>query len=274
MKILVLSLFVLLIASVLPRAQQRWTRTYVRGERAGAHSVQQTSDGGYIVAGYINGSSQFRCLPRQDQCLRRYGLDENPWRTGQRRGVLCPADPRMEGYIVVGYTSPLQRKQRCLPHKTDSSGDTMLDENPTVGGQTILPTRFSKTSDGGLCRRRIDEFLRGRQLLMFTCSRPNDSPGIRLLDQDLRRNGATMSGSSVRATSEGATLSQGSPAPSAQAPTMLPHQDECFRGHALDQDLWVGLALRAPQSGRPRTAATSSRDTLTPLLQRHTMSSS
>ena len=55
MKTISAVLFVLLVASFAP-AQQRWTRTYGEASGAGAHSVQQTSDGGYIVAGNINGA--------------------------------------------------------------------------------------------------------------------------------------------------------------------------------------------------------------------------
>jgi hypothetical protein len=45
-------LFVLLLVS-LAHAQQRWERTYGGTREDWGYSVQQTSDGGYIIAGRI-----------------------------------------------------------------------------------------------------------------------------------------------------------------------------------------------------------------------------
>jgi hypothetical protein len=46
-------LFALLLVSF-AQAQQRWTRTYGGAREDRGYSVQQTSDGGYIIAGETN----------------------------------------------------------------------------------------------------------------------------------------------------------------------------------------------------------------------------
>ena len=52
MKRLILAVLLSSLAfAVLAYSQQRWTKTYGETNGDGAYSVQQTSDGGYIVAG-------------------------------------------------------------------------------------------------------------------------------------------------------------------------------------------------------------------------------
>ena len=146
MKTISAVLFVLLVASFAP-AQQRWTRTYGETSGAGASSVQQTSDGGYIVAGNINGAvSSDVYLVKTNASgdtlwIRTYGG------TGNDAGysVQQTADG---GYIVVGYTLSFSASRDVYLIKTDSSGDTIWTKS-YGGAVNDIAYSVQQTSDGG-----------------------------------------------------------------------------------------------------------------------------
>jgi hypothetical protein len=129
---------------------QQWNKTYGGTGASVAWSVEQTSDGGYIVAGYTyssgTGWDDFWLVKTdssgKEQWNRTYGG------TGENvaQSVKQTSDG---GYIVAGYTISFDlSKAVFLLVKTDSSGNQQW--NRTYGG-TAHDEGYSvlQTSDGG-----------------------------------------------------------------------------------------------------------------------------
>jgi hypothetical protein len=126
-----------------------WTRTYGgRGVDYGT-SVQQTSDGGYIVAGYtysLSTRKDFVYLIKIDSSgdtlwTKTYG-DTNYY-YGQ--DVQQTSD---SGYIIVGYTYSSVTEEDIYLIKTNASGDTLWTK--TYGGTgRDFGRSVRQTSDGG-----------------------------------------------------------------------------------------------------------------------------
>jgi hypothetical protein len=130
MRIIGAVLVVLLIASF-AGAQQRWTKTYGGTSGAGGSSVQQTTDGGYIVAGYINGA-----VSDDVYLIKTNASGDTVWTktyggTGNDAGYFVQQTTD-GGYIVVGYTLSFSASRDVYLIKTDSSGDTTWTK--TYGG--------------------------------------------------------------------------------------------------------------------------------------------
>jgi len=127
-----------------------WTRTYGGSDLDEAWSVQQTSDGGYVIAGEIwssGGTTYDVCLLKTDSSgdtlwTCTYGGSE--WDRG--RSVQQTSDG---GYIIAGYTYSFGAG--CTDVylvKTDSSGDTLWTR--TYGGSSDdLGWSVQQTSHGG-----------------------------------------------------------------------------------------------------------------------------
>lgn len=131
-----------------------WTKTYGGQALAYCYSGQQTKDGGYILAGYIEGAGAgaediwlIKTDPEGDTQWTKtyggYGYDE----------AYSIQQTDDGGYIVTGthdgLTDPWSGDMWLL--KTDSKGDTMWTktwaaENPTM---TDAGNCVSQTSDGG-----------------------------------------------------------------------------------------------------------------------------
>jgi hypothetical protein len=105
-----------------------WTGTYGGTNTDEAHSVQQTSDGGFIVAGSTHsfGAGDFDAyLVRADATgkilwTRTYGGtgDDGAWSVAQA------AD---EGFFVAGYRSSATGDRDVLLVRTDSAGNVLAD---------------------------------------------------------------------------------------------------------------------------------------------------
>jgi hypothetical protein len=125
-----------------------WAKTYGGTEYDRASSVQQTSDGGYIVAGYTfsfgAGSDVF--LIKTDangniSWAKTYGGTDWDWASS----VQQTSDG---GYIMAGYTGSFGAGGDILLIKTDANGDIIWAK--TYGG-TSYDEAYSvqQTSDGG-----------------------------------------------------------------------------------------------------------------------------
>ena len=82
-----------------------WTRTYGGSDRDWGHSVAQTSDGGYIIAGWTHSFG----LGEDDVYLIKTDADGDTIWTRTYGGSACDRGKSVEqtsdgGYIVVGYT--------------------------------------------------------------------------------------------------------------------------------------------------------------------------
>jgi len=127
-----------------------WTRTYGLGNYAQGRSVQQTSDGGYVIAGrilsYTTHSYDVYLLKTDSSgdtlWTRTYGWgdDDEGWSVQQT------ADG---GYVIAGHTYyPLPRASDVYLVKTDSSGGTLWtcthDRSYRDHGHSV-----QQASDGG-----------------------------------------------------------------------------------------------------------------------------
>ncbi|MEO0019967.1 MAG: T9SS type A sorting domain-containing protein [candidate division WOR-3 bacterium] len=130
-----------------------WTRTYGGEEDDDARSVQQTTDGGYIVAGWTysfsTGDSADVYLIKTDAngdtiWTRTYGGEKNVC----GYGVQQTADG---GYIIAGWTGIFSTGDSADVYliKTDANGDTIWTR--TYGSASIHDLGFSvqQTADGG-----------------------------------------------------------------------------------------------------------------------------
>jgi hypothetical protein len=149
MKRLSAVLFVLLLCSI-THAQQRWERTYGGTSFDCGYSVQQTSDGGYIVAGM---SSSFGPGANDVYLFKTNSQGDTLWtRTygGMRTQYAYSVQQTSDGgYIIAGITNSFGPGD-CDVYliKTNGSGDTLWTR--TYGG-TNDDEGFSvqQTSDGG-----------------------------------------------------------------------------------------------------------------------------
>jgi len=125
-----------------------WTRTYGGTDDDEGYSVQQTSDGGYIIAGCTGGDFIDAYLIKTDSegdtlWTRTYGgatRDEETWSVQQTSDG---------GYIIVGWTGSYGAGMYDVYLiKTNSSGDTLWTR--TYGG-TDSDKGYSvqQTTDGG-----------------------------------------------------------------------------------------------------------------------------
>jgi hypothetical protein len=126
-----------------------WTRTYGGTGYDMGYSVQQTSDGGYIVAGVtgsfgINGNVYLIKTNATGDTLwtRNYGGMDNEW--GQ--SVQQTSDG---GYIIAGFTCfYMARTYNVYLIKTNATGDTLWTRN--YGGiRDDWGCSVQQTSDGG-----------------------------------------------------------------------------------------------------------------------------
>jgi len=125
-----------------------WTRTYGGADYDCGCSVQQTQDGGYVVAGWTNsfGNSGQIYLVKTNASgdtlwTRNYG--GTGWDQGY--SVQQTTDG---GYIVAGYTSSFGDSEQVYLIKTNASGDTLWTRN-YGGTRPDYGYSVQQTSDGG-----------------------------------------------------------------------------------------------------------------------------
>jgi len=121
-----------------------WTKTYGDEFPNGAYSVQQTSDGGYIVAGYTDYDGDKALLIKTDangnvQWAKTYG-------GGDRNFAYSVQQTSDGGYIVAGYTD--YGGANALLIKTDANGDIIWAKIYRGTGWSHASS-VQQTSDGG-----------------------------------------------------------------------------------------------------------------------------
>ena len=127
-----------------------WTRTYGGGSVEQGHSVQQTSDGGYIVGGR---TSSFGAAAVY--LIKTNALGDTLWTrvyadSGQAMGYSArqTADG---GYIVAGFTQTFYAARTIDVYliKTDAQGDTLWTRTYGGGRSNEKGYSIQLTSDGG-----------------------------------------------------------------------------------------------------------------------------
>jgi len=125
-----------------------WTRTYGGTNQDWGNSVQQTLDGGYIVAGWTNSFGN----TWQVYLIKTNALGDTLW-TRTYGGAMeeygySVHQTTDRGYIVVGVTSSFGNNYQVYLIKTNASGDTLWTR--TYGGAAYDEGRtVQQTSDGG-----------------------------------------------------------------------------------------------------------------------------
>jgi len=126
-----------------------WTRTYGGADGDMGYSVQQTSDGGYIIAGYTYSYGAGNCdvyliktnASGDTLWTRTYGDTSADF----SRSVQQTSDG---GYVVVGRTDSFGNGIQVYLIKTNASGDTLWTR--TYGGTNVdVAGSVQQTSDGG-----------------------------------------------------------------------------------------------------------------------------
>jgi hypothetical protein len=140
-------LIVLSIAASAP-AQQRWTKTYGGVSSDVGNFMQQTVDGGYIIAG---GTNSFGHGGNDVYLIKTNSAGDTVWTRAYGGGGddegYCVQQTADTGYIIVGFTLSLGTRDVYLI-KTNAAGDTLWTR--TYGGAgNDLGYSVQQTADRG-----------------------------------------------------------------------------------------------------------------------------
>jgi arginine repressor len=135
-----------------PNGDMLWSKTFVGTSQAAANSVQQTSDGGYIIAGYTystsgtdEGDAYLVKTDKNGDMLWSKTFGGAGWDSA--RAVLQTPDA---GYIIVGYTSSFGVPGGDVYLvKTDSNGNMLWSKISGIVRNYPFSGDIQQTSDGG-----------------------------------------------------------------------------------------------------------------------------
>ncbi|WXG46216.1 MAG: hypothetical protein WED05_06055 [Candidatus Atabeyarchaeum deiterrae] len=144
------TLFMSWLAATMPPPQAAWNKTYGGTGYDAARSVQQTSDGGYILAGY---TSSFGAGGYDFWLVKTDGSGNQQWNKtyggASDDGARSVQQTSDGGYVVAGYTTSFGAGGYDFwLVKTDGSGNQQW--NKTYGGTGYDSAQsVQQTSDGG-----------------------------------------------------------------------------------------------------------------------------
>jgi hypothetical protein len=185
-------------------SQQRWERNYGGTDDDAGYSVQQTQDGGYIVAGatYSFGNNWQVYLVKTNAFgdilwTRNYGGtgDDQGWSVQQTQDG---------GYIVAGSTSSFGNFYQVYLIKTNATGDTLWTRN-YGGASWDLGYSVQQTQDSGyIVAGETNSFGNGGQVFLIKTNASGDTLWTR------SHGGADSDGGrSVQQTSDGGFIVAG-----------------------------------------------------------------
>ncbi len=147
-----------------PNGDTRWDKTFIFGEEYNNNtaSIQQTTDGGYIVAGYTDGYTHSKKMTmHKDAWILKLESDGDKewekligkWGEDQATSIRQTSDG---GYIVAGFTSAWERigSGQTWIFKLKPNGDTEWSKS-SFGEYYYsdfypnFPNSISQTTDGG-----------------------------------------------------------------------------------------------------------------------------
>ena len=185
-------------------AQTNWTRTYGGAGDDEGYSVQQTNDGGYIVAGYTN---SFGAGSRDAYLIKTNAWGDTLW-TKTYGGPLddCARSVQQTtdgGYIITGWIRSSFTEEDVYLIKTDSRGDTLWTR--TYGGlYDDEGASVQQTTDGGyIITGSTGSFGPGAQNYSSVYLIRTDPSGDTLWTRAYGSDSVWEEGSSVQQTTDG-----------------------------------------------------------------------
>ncbi|MBU0507481.1 T9SS type A sorting domain-containing protein [bacterium] len=147
---LILTLSFFLTTHAQPNPDTLWTRTYGGDRDEGAYSVQQTTDGGYIIAGV---TTSFNNSDGEFYLVKTNGSGDTLWTRTYGAGITNVAfsvqQTTDDGYVLAGFTlSFVTSSYDFYLVKTNGQGDTMWTR-AYGGGSDDRAWSVQQTTDRG-----------------------------------------------------------------------------------------------------------------------------
>jgi len=212
-----------------------WTRTYEETGADWGNSVQQTSDGGYIVAGttrsFGNGWQVYLVKTNASGdtlWTRTYGGAGDDW----GYSVKQTSD---SGYVIAGHTTSFGNGDQVYLIKTDASGDTLWTRNYGGAGDDY-GFSVQQTQDGGyIVAGGYDYFGSDPQFYLVK----TNASGVTLWTMTYGGTGGDM-GHSVQQTQDGGYIVAGTTASFGNS-----YQFYLVKTNAFGDTLWTRTNGRA-----------------------------
>ena len=131
-----------------------WTRTYGGPHFDEGYSVQQTTDGGYIIAGYTYSFGAGTPDSNNVYLVKTNAQGDTLWtRNYNESGGRCVRQTADGGFIVTGYAADSAGNYDVCLIKTDSLGNVAVAEPKT---SLARATTFSLTCEPNPCRGQTE----------------------------------------------------------------------------------------------------------------------
>lgn len=209
-----------------------WTKTFGGSGDEHGYSVQQTTDGGYIVAGY---TSSYGAGSNDVYIIKTDSLGDTLWtktfgESNNDRGYSV-RQTKDGGYIVTGYTTNPFHRIGVYLIKTDSLGNTLWAK--TFGGGIGHSVR--QTTDGGyiVSGSNTESYYMDVNLIK------TDSIGILRWKRTFGREGYDI-GYSVQQTTDGGYIMAGNTRPYSGGHTCV---------YLLKIGIYPGITITSPSGG-------------------------
>ena len=129
---------------------EQWNKTFGGAYDDGAYSVQQTSDDGYILAGY---TQSYGAVGNDFWLVKTDSNGNEQWNktfgSNGNRDLVCSIQQAADGgYILAGITGPYRNSVDFLVVKTDSDGNKQWDKTFGITGYFRIKSVQQTTDEG------------------------------------------------------------------------------------------------------------------------------